>query len=78
MGLFVKFMVSPAGRVTRVVAGALLLGAAWLVGGIAGIAIVLIALVPLLAGLADRCVFAPIFGYPFSGPGARTRLAAQG
>jgi hypothetical protein len=77
MATFVKFMTSPAGRLTRIVAGVLLLGGAWLIAGIAGIVIGLVALVPLLAGLADRCVFAPLFGFPFNSPDARARLAGQ-
>ena len=74
MGLFVKFMVSPIGRVTRIVAGLVLIGGGlvWL-GGALGIVIAVIGLVPLLAGLFDVCVFAPIFGYPFNGPAARAR-----
>jgi hypothetical protein len=33
-----------------------------------------VGLVPLLAGLFDRCVFAPLFGLPFAGPELRKSL----
>jgi hypothetical protein len=39
--------------------------------GLAGTIIVLIGLVPLVAGLFDFCVFAPLFGCPMSGPKIR-------
>ena len=31
----------------------------------------IVGLVPLLAGIFDRCVFAPLFGLPFVGPRLR-------
>ncbi len=74
MGPFVKFMVSPAGRLTRIVAGfALIAGGLFWVGGGVGIVIAAIGLVPLLAGSIDVCVFAPLFGYPLAGPAARAK-----
>jgi hypothetical protein len=36
--------------------------------------LVIVGLVPLLAGLFDRCVFAPLFGLPFVGPELRKSL----
>ena len=68
MNPFVKFMASTTGRITRIVAGVALI--AWgLLGltGTAGIIVVVIGLVPLLAGLFDVCVFAPLFRNPFRG-----------
>jgi hypothetical protein len=72
---FVRFMVSPAGRASRIVAGIalILIGLIW-VTGVAGYVLAAIGLVPLLAGAVDICVFAPLFGYPLSGEKARTRL----
>ncbi len=72
MNPFIKFMASTAGRVTRVVAGIALVlwGLIGLSGG-TGIVVVVIGLVPLLAGLFDFCVFAPLFGAPLSGPKIR-------
>ncbi len=72
MNPFVKFMASPAGRITRIVAGIALI--AWgLMGiqGVGGIIVAVVGLVPLLAGLFDFCVFAPLFGAPMSGPKIR-------
>ena len=63
-----KFMATTAGRIIRVVAGAALMAwGIWGLNGAAGIIVAVIGAVPLLAGLFDFCVFAPLFGGPFSG-----------
>ena len=72
MNPFVSFMASTAGRITRVLAGIVLI--AWgLMGltGATGIIVAVVGLVPLVAGLFDFCVFAPLFGAPLSGPKIR-------
>ena len=75
MNPLIKFLVSPAGRITRVVAGLALIAWGLLVlGGAAGIAVSVVGAVPLLAGMFDVCVFAPLFGSSISGP--RIRAAA--
>jgi len=72
MNPFVKFMASPAGRITRVVAGIVLVALGLLVmHGVGGIIVAIVGLVPLVAGLFDFCVFAPLFGAPMSGPKIR-------
>lgn len=72
MNPFVSFMASPAGRVVRIVAGVALLAWGLLVlGGPVGIVVAIVGLVPLLAGLFDFCVFAPLFGAPLAGPRIR-------
>jgi hypothetical protein len=65
---FVTFMRSGAGRGTRIVAGAaiIIVGLA-LVKGTAGIVIAVIGLVPLLAGVFNFCLFAPLFGMDLMG-----------
>ena len=64
---FGQFMASSAGRATRIIAGiALVVLGIWLWGGW-GIALIVVGLVPLLAGLFDVCVFSALFGGPFSG-----------
>jgi hypothetical protein len=69
---FCTFMASTAGRITRVVAGIVLVALGLLVlRGTAGIIIAIVGLVPLVAGLFDFCVFAPLFGCPLSGPKIR-------
>jgi hypothetical protein len=68
MNAFVTFMSSTAGRIVRIVAGIALI--AWgLFGltGTTGIIVAVVGAVPLLAGLFDVCLFAPLFGAPFSG-----------
>ena len=68
MNPLIKFMASTTGRIVRVVAGIVLI--AWgLLGltGTTGIIVAVIGLVPLLAGLFDFCVFAPLFRNPFKG-----------
>jgi hypothetical protein len=63
-----KFLASGNGRIIRIVVGAALVIAGifinptWL-----GIVVVVIGLIPLLAGIFDKCVFAPLFGLPFDG-----------
>ncbi len=68
MNPFVKFMASPAGRITRILAGLVLIALGVLVvHGAGGIVLVVVGLLPLVAGLFDFCVFAPLFGAPLSG-----------
>jgi len=67
---FLTFMSSPAGRVVRIVAGLALV----LVGLAAGggfIALSVIGLVPLAAGIFDVCLFAPLAKQPFTGKAFR-------
>ena len=72
MNGFVKFMASSAGRITRILAGlVLILGGRFGLGGTGGTIIAVVGLVPLVAGLFDFCVFAPLFGAPLSGPKIR-------
>jgi Inner membrane protein YgaP-like, transmembrane domain len=72
MNPLIAFLASTAGRILRVVAGiALIAWGIWGLGGTLGIIIAVIGAVPLLAGLFDRCVFAPLFGNPFKGADIR-------
>jgi hypothetical protein len=68
MNAFFRFIASPVGRLIRAVAGLVLIwvGLGW-VQGTGGWVLVIVGLVPLLAGAFDRCVFAPLFGLPFVG-----------
>ncbi len=73
MNPFIKFMASTAGRVTRALAGVILIVWGMLgIGGTAGIVVAIVGLLPLVAGLFDFCIFAPLFGAPFNGPGIRS------
>jgi Protein of unknown function (DUF2892) len=72
MNPFVKFMASPAGRITRILAGIVLVILGILMHSVGGIIVAVVGLVPLLAGLFDFCVFAPLFGASMSGPKIRS------
>jgi hypothetical protein len=74
---FARFINSSVGRVLRVVAGAGL--SAWGYvqygsGSGAGLALMLVGLVPLAAGLFDWCLISALLGGPLSG--ARIRNAS--
>lgn len=68
MNPIIAFLASSAGRVVRIVAGlALIALGIWGLDGTVGIVVAVVGAVPLLAGIFDFCVFAPLFGNPFSG-----------
>ena len=68
------FLASTAGRITRAIAGLILIGVGLaLIGGTWGYVLAVIGLVPLAAGVFDSCVFAPLAGYPFSGKALREK-----
>jgi hypothetical protein len=69
MNPFISFMASTAGRITRIVAGLVLIAIGFFVvdNTTVGVILMIVGLVPLLAGLLDYCVFAPLFGNPISG-----------
>ena len=72
MNPFIAFMASTAGRITRIIAGlALIAWGMFGLGGATGIVVAVIGALPLVAGLFDFCVFAPLFGAPLSGPKIR-------
>ena len=76
MTSFFGFMASAAGRITRIVAGVVLILIAGVLLGGWWWALAVVGLVPLAAGALDVCVFAPLFGRPFTG--ARLRAATAG
>lgn len=72
---FAKFMASTLGRSIRIVAGLALIGLGWFtVRGTGGVVLMVAGLVPLLAGIFDVCVFAPLFGGSFKGSVARSHI----
>jgi hypothetical protein len=75
MNAFFRFMANGTGRIVRIVAGLLLIaiGILW-VQGTVGWILVIIGLVPLLAGAFDKCVFAPLFKLPFDGTQLRQKV----
>ena len=75
MNAVFSFLAGPTGRWVRVVAGiALIVIGLALVHGALGWILAIVGLVPLGAGLFDKCVFAPLFGLPFAGPALRRAL----
>ncbi len=77
---FASFMSSATGRVLRMLVGLGLIGWGAFLSVTAstmtvGIILAVVGLLPLVAGLVDVCVFAPLFGAPFSG--AKVRAHAR-
>lgn len=64
---FVNFLASANGRIARVVAGIVLVILGFIIGDTAGIIVAIVGLIPLLAGLFDVCLFAPLAGMPLQG-----------
>jgi uncharacterized protein YjeT (DUF2065 family) len=63
---FARFMSSLSGRLLRILAGvALIVIGLVVVHGTGGIILAIIGLVPLVAGVGNFCLFAPLFGGPF-------------
>jgi uncharacterized membrane protein HdeD (DUF308 family) len=68
MNPFVSFMASGAGRILRIVAGIALIAVGLLaMEAPGGYIVAVIGVLPLVAGLFDFCIFAPLFGNPLSG-----------
>ena len=68
----IKFLAGTTGRWVRAIAGVVLIALGLLVvKDTAGLIVAIVGLVPLLAGVFDFCVFAPLFGAPFSGKAIR-------
>lgn len=65
---FARFINSPAGRLTRIVAGVVLIVWGYTQPGTAaGVALVVVGLVPLVAGVFDMCLISALLGGPISG-----------
>lgn len=74
MNEFFKFMASPAGRITRIVAGVGLILWGTVFSEEISIPLLLIGLIPLSAGLFDVCYLAPLGGKPLSGEKIRQEV----
>jgi len=71
---FAKFMAGSVGRLVRIIAGiVLVLVGLLVVKDTGGIIIAIIGLLPILAGVFNVCLIAPILGAPFSGKEAASR-----
>ena len=63
-----RFINSPAGRVFRVVVGvALILWGYTRLGSSAGVVLIVVGLIPLVAGVFDLCLVSALLGGPISG-----------
>ena len=63
-----KFLGSTAGRWVRMIAGiGIILIGVYAVSGVWRWVLIIIGLIPFLAGLFDFCVFAPLLKLPFNG-----------
>ncbi len=62
-----QFMASPMGRIARVVLGVVLIVLGFVLGGGAGIALIIVGLLPTATGALDVCLIAPIAGLPLRG-----------
>jgi hypothetical protein len=71
---FVKFMVSMAGRILRIIAGLAIIALGIFVFPTLNWLFIIIGLIPLLAGIFDFCILAPLMGYFFSGKKTREKV----
>lgn len=63
-----QFMASAAGRIMRIIAGIALI--VWGILGLTGTTGIIVAIVgglPLITGLFNLCLFAPLLGFPLLG-----------
>ncbi len=75
MGFFC-WMSGHAGRAVRISVGAAIVGAGlWLSGG--WLVLAAVGALPLIAGLFDWCLLAPLARLPFTGTALRARCPAQ-
>jgi hypothetical protein len=70
---FLTFMSSPAGRLTRVVAGAAMIAIGIAIGG-GWIALSVVGVLPLATGALDVCLFAPLARMPLAGKAFRKAI----
>ncbi len=68
---FSKFMASLAGRVTRIMAGVALIGIGIAMKSTGGYVLAIVGALPLVAGICDFCIFAPLLGMPLTGKAIR-------
>lgn len=68
---FACFMAHPTGRLLRILAGLALISWGWTMRGTtSGTILMVVGVIPILAGVLNVCLIAPIIGAPFSGRAA--------
>lgn len=75
--IFFQIMNSLFGRALRMFLGTLLAWYGAQIGGVLGIIMMIVGLIPFLAGLFNLCLIAPLFGYPISGRAMKIKLQEQ-
>jgi len=60
-------MAAPVGRIVRIAAGAALVILGVAMGGVGGVIVGLVGLVPAAMGATNRCLIGKIIGAPFKG-----------
>lgn len=69
---FASFMAGPLGRLLRILAGLALIAWGWSMRATTGgIVLMIVGLVPLLAGILNVCLIAALIGAPFRGRDAK-------
>ncbi len=64
---FAEWMAKPAGRILRIAAGLVLIGVGLYFQTFWGYAVAVVGVVPVLAGVFNICLIAPVLGAPFRG-----------
>jgi hypothetical protein len=64
---FARFINSPAGRAVRMIAGLAMIGGGYTVGGTGGVVLMIVGLVPLVAGVLNLCFLSALLGGPLGG-----------
>ena len=66
--LIAKLAATATGRLARIIAGIVLIALGlFVIGGTVGIVVAVIGVAPILAGVFNVCLIAPILRAPFSG-----------
>jgi len=75
---FIKFMTSGMGRGARIVLGLVIMSLGlFVVQGMLGTILAVVALVPISGGIFDFCMIGFAMGYPLKGEEARKKLASN-
>ena len=75
---FIKFMTSGTGRAARIVLGLVIMSVGlFVVQGMIGTVMAIVALVPISGGVFDFCLAGLAMGYPLNGAEARKKLAGK-
>ena len=67
---FAAWMAGPVGRIARILIGAALVVVGVSMGGVGGVIVGLIGLVPVGLGMSNRCIISKAIGAPWKGEDA--------